>query len=278
MSDDLDLKADRLHRSLTELGRVVVAYSGGVDSAVLAVAADRALGRDAIAVTAVSPSLARRERRGASDLARRLGFAHREVATNELGREEYTRNESDRCFWCKTELFEVLAPIAGDRDAAIAVGTNLDDLGDHRPGIDAARLNRVAAPLVDAGLTKGEVRALARSWGVPIAEKPAAPCLASRFAYGVRVTEEGLRRIDDAEEAIRELGFDEFRVRDHGDLARVEVRGADIEKAAALADVISERLRGLGFRFVTLDLSGFKSGSLNAVLKGPSIRRSDRSD
>lgn len=278
MSDDLDLKADRLHRSLTELGRVVVAYSGGVDSAVLAVAADRALGRDAIAVTAVSPSLARRERRGASELARQLGFAHREVATNELGREEYTRNESDRCFWCKTELFEVLAPIAGDRGAAIAVGTNLDDLGDHRPGIDAARLNRVAAPLVDAGLTKGEVRALARSWGVPIAEKPAAPCLASRFAYGVRVTEEGLRRIDDAEEAIRELGFDEFRVRDHGDLARVEVRGADIEKAAALADVISERLRGLGFRFVTLDLSGFKSGSLNAVLKGPSIRRSDRSD
>src|SRR5687768_13796014 len=170
MSDDLDRKADRLHRSLTELGRVVVAYSGGVDSAVLAVAADRALGRDAIAVTAVSPSLARRERRGASELARRLGFAHREVATNELGREEYTRNESDRCFWCKTELFEVLAPIAGDRDAAIAVGTNLDDLGDHRPGIDAARLNRVAAPLVDAGLTKGEVRALARSWGVPIAE------------------------------------------------------------------------------------------------------------
>ena len=278
MSDDLDLKADRLHRSLTELGRVVVAYSGGVDSAVLAVAADRALGRDAIAVTAVSPSLARRERRGASELARQLGFAHREVATNELGREEYTRNESDRCFWCKTELFEVLAPIAGDRGAAIAVGTNLDDLGDHRPGIDAARLNRVAAPLVDAGLTKGEVRALARSWGVPIGEKPAAPCLASRFAYGVRVTEEGLRRIDDAEEAIRELGFDEFRVRDHGDLARVEVRGADIEKAAALADVISERLRGLGFRFVTLDLSGFKSGSLNAVLKGPSIRRSDRSD
>lgn len=277
MSDVLDRKAAALHRSLGSLERVVVAYSGGVDSAVLAVAADRTLGAEAVAVTAVSPSLARRERRGASDLARRLGFAHEEVATHELGREEYARNASDRCFWCKTELFDVLAPIALERNAAIAVGTNVDDLGDHRPGIEAARQHQVATPLVEAGLTKSEVRRLARAWGVPVAEKPASPCLASRFAYGVRVTEDGLRRIDEAEEAIRALGFEVLRVRDHGDLARVEIPAEEIQKAAASADAIARELRALGFRYVTLDLSGFRSGSLNEMLEGPSIRRPDRS-
>ena len=277
MNPVLEAKTASLHSYLTGLGRVVVAYSGGVDSAVLAVAADRALGGDSVAVTAVSPSLARRERLGASELARRMGFAHREVSTHELGREEYARNEADRCFWCKTELFDVLGPIASEMDAAIAVGTNLDDLGDHRPGIQAARINDVAAPLVEAELTKSEIRDLARAWGVPVSDKPAAPCLASRFAYGVRVTEEGLRRIDDAEEIVRALGFDVLRVRDHGDLARVEVPAADIERAASLAGVIEERLRALGFRYVSLDLSGFRSGSLNEVLQGPSIRRSDRS-
>lgn len=253
-----------------------MAYSGGVDSTLLAVAAARAVGPDAVAVTAVSPSLSRRERSAASDLAHRLGFAHREVHTAELQREEYVRNAPDRCFWCKTELFEVLAPIAAERDAAIAVGTNVDDLGDHRPGISAARANEVVTPLVEARLTKREVRDLAALWGLPVADKPASPCLASRFAYGVRVTEEGLRRIDAAEDAVRSLGFEVLRVRDHGELARVEVPEAEIERAASLADVIAERLRDLGFRFVTLDLSGFRSGSLNEVLEGPSIRRSDR--
>ena len=277
MSSVLEGKAADLHTYLTGLGRVVVAYSGGVDSATLAVAAHKALGTEAVAVTAVSPSLARRERLGASDLARSMGFAHREVTTHELRREEYARNEADRCFWCKTELFDVLGPIASDMDATIAVGTNMDDLGDHRPGIRAARLNDVEAPLVEVGLTKSEVRELARAWSIPVSEKPAAPCLASRFAYGVRVTQEGLRRVDEAEETIRGLGFDVLRVRDHGDLARVEVPAADIERAAALADEIEAKLRDLGFRYVTLDLSGFRSGSLNEVLQGPSIRRSDRS-
>ena len=277
MTDLLEQKTAVLDAFLTSLGRVVVAYSGGVDSAVLAVAAHRALGGDAVAVTAVSPSLARREREGASRLARRLGFTHLEVHTQELDREEYTRNGSDRCFWCKTELFEVLAPVAEERGAAIAVGTNFDDLGDHRPGIAAARANDVAAPLVEAGLTKSEVRRLAAAWEVPVADKPAAPCLASRFAYGVRVTEKGLRRIDEAEEAVRALGFEVLRVRDHGDLARVEVEASEIGRAASLAHLIEARLRELGFRYVTLDLTGFRSGSLNDVLEGPSIRRPDRS-
>ena len=256
---------------------MIVGFSGGVDSAVLAVAADRALGDRALAVTAVSPSLARRERAGAAALALRLGFAHREVVTHELDREEYSRNRSDRCYWCKTELFEVLEPIASERRSTIAVGTNCDDLGDHRPGIDAARATGVAAPLVEAGFSKADVRQLAYTWGVPVAEKPAAPCLASRFAYGVRVTEQGLRRIDEAEEAMRELGFEILRVRDHGDLARVEVPREDLERAASVSTLIEERLRALGFKYVTLDLRGFRSGSLNEVLEGPSMRRPDRS-
>ena len=169
----------------------------------------------------------------------------------------------------------MLAPIARDHDSAIAVGTNLDDLGDHRPGIRAARANGIAAPLVDAQFTKDDVRALARRWGIPVADKPASPCLASRFAYGVRVTEEGLRRIDAAEEVVRSLGFEVFRVRDHGDLARIEVPAEEIDKAARLASAIETRLRDLGFRYVTLDLAGFRTGSLNEVLKGPSIRRPD---
>jgi len=277
MDAALQDKALDLDALLRSLERVVVAYSGGVDSAVLAVAAHRALGGQATAVTAVSPSLSQRERQGASELARRLGFAHREVPTNELTREEYARNGSDRCFWCKTELFDVLSPIARDMNATIAVGTNADDLGDHRPGIDAARVRDVATPLVEARLSKTDVRELAASWGVPVAAKPASPCLASRFAYGVRVTEAGLRRIDEAEEVVRSLGFEVLRVRDHGDVARIEVPPSEIKKAAAVADLIASRLRALGFRYVTLDLSGFRSGSLNEVLPGPSIRRSDRS-
>ena len=277
MDPVVEQKRAALDRYLKSLERVVVAYSGGVDSAVLAVAADRALGDGALAVTAVSPSLSRHERDGATRLAQMLGFAHQERVTNELAREEYARNASDRCFWCKTELFEVLRPVAEERAASIAVGTNRDDLDDHRPGIQAARLADVAAPLVEAELSKEEVRALARAWGIPVADKPASPCLASRFAYGVRVTEEGLRRIDQAEEIVRSLGFEVFRVRDHGDLARVEVLPSDMEKAASVAAVIQDELRALGFRYVTLDLGGFRSGSLNEVLQGPSIRRPDRS-
>jgi uncharacterized protein len=273
MNQDLRTKSSELTRLLTEMERVVVAYSGGVDSALVASAAHDALGDRAVSVTAVSPSLAERELRAATDLATQLGWNHRVVTTREIEREEYARNESDRCYWCKTELFEVLAPVSEELGAEIAVGTNLDDLSDFRPGLVAADENAVRTPLADAGLTKADVRALSAARGLPTADKAASPCLASRFAYGVRVTPEGLRRVDRAEEVLRDLGFEVLRVRDHGDLARIEVLAAEIERAAALRSVIESELKRLGFTFVTLDLAGFRSGSLNSALASPRIRR-----
>ena len=273
----LNSRAQELSRSLTDLGQVIVAYSGGVDSAYLAAAAHEALGDDALAVTAQSPSLASRELEGATALARSRGWNHLVLKTDELSREEYVRNGPDRCYWCKTELLEVLEPFAAERGAAIALGTNLDDLSDYRPGSKAASKRGALTPLADAGLSKEDVRELSRRIGLPTAEKHASPCLSSRFAYGVRVTEEGLRRIENAEEKLRELGLDVLRVRDHGDdLARVEVPADDIADVVRHREAITAALTGLGFRFVTLDLQGFRSGSLNEVLPGPRLRRSTR--
>jgi len=264
-------KERELGERIASVGAVVVAYSGGVDSAYLASVCHGVLGERALAVTAVSPSLSRRERRDAEALAARWGWNHATVETHEVARDEYSRNGSDRCYWCKTELFEVLAPIASARDARIAVGTNLDDLSDHRPGRRAARENDVITPLADAGLSKGEIRELAAARNLPVADKPASPCLASRFAYGVRVTPEGLERVDNAEEALRALGFRVLRVRDHGDLARIELEPGEIERAGGLRTEIAAALRSLGFKYVTLDLEGFRSGSLNEALLQPRI-------
>jgi uncharacterized protein len=251
---------------------VVVAYSGGVDSAFLMAVAHEVLGEDAMAVTAVSPSLARRELTEAKALAAGRGWNHLVVGTHEVAREEYARNDPDRCYWCKTELFETLGPLAAERDAVICLGTNSDDLGGHRPGLRAATEHRIASPMVEAGLSKQEVRDLSRAMGLPTADKPASPCLASRFAYGVRVTAAGLRRVEAAEEAVRALGFEVLRVRDHGDLARLEVPADDIERAAARWSEIHHALVELGFTYVTLDLAGFRSGSLNETLEAPHIR------
>ncbi|MDQ4026348.1 MAG: ATP-dependent sacrificial sulfur transferase LarE [Actinomycetota bacterium] len=271
--DELLAKRKVLEETLAGYRAVVVAFSGGVDSAFLTAVAHEVLGPAALAVTAVSPSLARRELKAAEDLARGYRWNHRLVETHEVERPEYARNAPDRCYWCKHELFEVLAPIAAEAGAEIAVGTNADDLGDHRPGLRAARERDVRSPLVDAGIGKPDVRALAARMGLPVSDKPASPCLASRFAYGVEVTPERLRRVDAAEEIVRALGFEVLRVRDHGDLARIEVPAEDLPRAAAARAELHRELAGLGFRFVTLDLGGFRSGSLNAVLGGPKIVR-----
>ena len=273
MDQVLTRKKQELDRLLADLDGAVVAYSGGVDSALLASAAHEILGDRAVVVTAVSPSLARRERRAASDLARSFGWPHVEVETSELDRPEYVRNEPDRCYWCKTELFDVLAPIASERAASILVGTNLDDLGDHRPGLRAAREQDVRAPLAEAGLTKRDVRELSALRGLPTAEKPASPCLASRFAYGVQVTPEGLARVDEAEEIVRSYGFEVFRVRDHGDLARIEVPADRIEELVAVRAEIEAAFTRLGYVFVTVDLAGFRSGAMNEVLPTLGFRK-----
>jgi uncharacterized protein len=269
-------KRTLLEGVVADMGRVVVAYSGGVDSSFLAAIAHDVLGPDSLAVTAVSPSLAQKELREARALAEARGWNHRLIGTHEVTREEYARNDADRCYWCKSELFDVLSPLARDLDSEIAVGTNLDDLGDHRPGLRAAEEQGVRAPLVEAGLSKEEIRSLAREMDLPTADKPASPCLSSRFAYGVRVTPEGLRRVDKAEDFIRSLGFEVLRVRDHGDLARIEVPSEDVARAAALSDEITRELKRLGYTYVSLDLEGFRSGAMNAVLAPPRFGAPER--
>lgn len=269
MNAAVESKRRELVRILHDLERVIVAYSGGVDSSLVMAVAHETLGQGALAVTAVSPSLARRELCDATALARRWGWNHETIATHEVAREEYARNDSDRCYWCKDELFNVLEPRAAAAGAVIVTGTNTDDLGDHRPGLRAAAERGVREPLVEANLSKADVRELATHLGLPTADKPASPCLSSRFAYGVRVTPQGLRRIEKAEEAVRSFGFDVLRVRDHGDIARIEVPKRDVGRAAALHEELSAILMGLGFRDVAVDPDGFRSGSLNAALNEP---------
>jgi uncharacterized protein len=253
---------------IAELPGAIVAYSGGADSAFLADVAHEVLGPHMIAVTAVSESLAPDERVQAAELARARGWRHEEIRTREIDRHEYRRNEPDRCFHCKDELFSLLDRLAIERDAAVLVGTNVDDTGDFRPGLRAAREHGVRAPLVEAGLRKEEIRALSRERGLPTWNKPASACLASRIAYGIEVTPERLDRVARAESFMRSLGLRQLRVRDHGDLARIEVPSEEVEQLAepTVRERIVEQLRELGFVHVTLDLEGFRSGSMNASL------------
>ena len=264
---------DALCGRLAREHRVLVAFSGGADSALLAVAAHRVLGAAAVAVTAVSASLPVAERRAAAELARRHGLAHVEVCTDELTRPEYVANTGDRCFHCKSALLDALAPLTALSGAVVALGTNLDDLGDHRPGQRAAAQRGAITPLVDAGLTKAAVRDVSRLIGLETADKPAAACLSSRIAYGDPVTADVLARIEAAEEALHGIGFPVCRVRVHaaGTVARLELPEAELDRAAARRADIDAALRAAGFAFCALDLQGFRSGRMNVLLGLPAV-------
>lgn len=266
--DDVPDGLARLRERLAREQRLIVAFSGGADSALLAWVADDVLGRRALAVTAVSPSLPSAERTAARRFAREHGIAHLEVCTDEFDRPEYRRNTGNRCFHCKTAMFDAVAPMADLLGARVALGTNVDDLGDHRPGQRAAALRGAVAPLVDARLTKADVRRISADLGLATADKPAAACLSSRVAYGDAVTPELVGRIEAAESAIRALGFPTLRVRAHGGgtLARIEVPAADLGAVLAHRTTVVAAVADAGFVFVTLDLAGFRSGSLNALL------------
>lgn len=269
-------KLRALETRLRELGGLMVAYSGGVDSAYLAATAHRVLGDRMLAVLADSASLARRDREQAEAFARSLGMPLRIIATEELDRPEYARNDANRCFHCKDELFTTMEALRAELGFAhIAYGMNADDTRDFRPGQRAAEQHAVVAPLAEAGLTKADVRALARAAGYPVWDRPAAPCLSSRVEYGRAVTREVLSQVEQAEDSLRGLGFRELRVRHHGELARVEIARNELSRALSveMLDAITAALKQAGFQYVTLDCAGLRSGSMNVVLPAEILAR-----
>jgi len=268
-SESLAAKQQRLFDLLLPMRRVIVAYSGGADSAYLAWAATQALGQDALAVTADSPSFPRSHKRDAEDFTARFGIAHEFVATTEFDNPDYIRNHADRCFHCKDELFTRLEEFGRAREIShIIYGVNSDDLGDFRPGQNAAKQHRVDAPLVDAGLNKAEIRELSRLAGLPTWDRPASACLSSRIPYGTPVTIENVKTVEVGEEELKALGFRQFRVRFHGEVVRVEIAPGEMERVLTLemCRKITAIFKALGFKYVTLDLEGFRTGSMNDVL------------
>lgn len=264
-------KQQHLEEILSAMGSVAVALSGGVDSGLVAKVAHDCLGEASIAVTAVSPSLAAEERDAVASLVERIGIRHVFVDSHETEDARYQANAPDRCYFCKTNVYDVLTGFSeGEGYRVLVDGTNADDVGDHRPGRRAAREQGVRSPLQEAAITKAEVRAMARELGLPIWDKPAAACLASRIPYGSRVTDAKLSQVERAEAVLRELGIRQLRVRHHDQVARLEVEPGDIATVMEHRGEITERLKRLGFVYVTLDLDGFRSGSLNEVLAGQS--------
>jgi pyridinium-3,5-biscarboxylic acid mononucleotide sulfurtransferase len=263
-------KQEKLFSILASMRRVIVAYSGGTDSAYLAWAAYRALGDDAIAITADSASIPESHKRDAEAFARECGFRHEYIQTHEFDNPDYVKNDPNRCFHCKDELFTELDVVGRERGIEhIIYGVNVDDLGDYRPGQRAANLHAVEAPLVDAGLTKAEIRELSRLANLSTWDRPASACLSSRIPYGTAVTVENVKTVEVGEEAIRALGFRQFRVRFHGELVRLEIAKDELARALTpeMARAFVEIFKPLGFHYVTIDLEGYRQGSLNSVLK-----------
>jgi len=274
-SAELAAKQDRLIANLRSMGRALIAFSGGTDSAYLAWAAKQALDGNAIAITADSASLPRSHKHDAEAFVRQFGITHEYVDTREFENPDYVRNDPNRCFHCKDELFTRMEQVARERGFEhIIYGVNVDDLGDYRPGQSAARQHKVDAPLVDAGLTKAEIRELSRAAGLPTWDRPASACLSSRVPYGTPVTIETVKTVETGEEELKALGFRQFRVRFHGEVVRIEIARDEMPKAltAEMAQQFTAIFKALGFKYVTLDLEGYRQGSLNEVLVGQASR------
>jgi pyridinium-3,5-biscarboxylic acid mononucleotide sulfurtransferase len=259
-------KEKQLRSLMRDLKSVLVAFSGGVDSSYLALIASQELGDEALCVTGISPSVSQREREMANGIAVKFGFNYQIIETNELLDPNYKSNPTNRCYFCKTELYGKLADLSIRR--ILVDGSTIDDLGDYRPGRQAAEENKVRSPMIEIGLSKSEIRKLSRQHGLPTWDKPASPCLSSRIAYGVPVSIERLSKVEKGEEILRELGFREFRVRHHDELVRLEFAPNEMERALHIdtANELADRFRGLGFRYVTLDLHGYRTGSMNEIL------------
>ena len=273
MTPELSQKYQHLQDIIASYETVIVAFSGGIDSSLVAYVAGQVLGTKALAVTSGSASLKRTDLALSKRLSDDWGIAHEVIVTDELNKADYRANPTNRCFHCKTSLYTELQQIAEDRGVAvIANGTNLDDLGDHRPGLVAAENHNVRSPLVESGFHKTDIRALATALGLENADKPQAACLSSRFPYGTAINQELLAQVEAAEDILAELGFSQFRVRHHGDVARLEVLPTEFSLAAEHHATLQQRIKALGYRFVTLDLGGFRSGSLNEGLQPEQIQ------